>query len=405
MQSEFQPLEGVHVLEISHYIAGPYAAMILGDLGADVYKVEPPAGENGRRALPWAEDGESLYYASYNRNKQHIALDLRNPESAESLRNLIRASDVLITNYSVGVPEKLGFGWDQIQAINPSCTMVHISGFGSRGRFSNYVAFDQIVQAISGIVDMTGEPDSPPVMNELLVADHTTALQAALGAVAALRKRDQTGVGSFLEVSMLRSLTALFGDWIPQITEQGRDLHRNGNQSRLRFGNLFCTADGYLVLAPITPNMWCELCRIIGHDEWALPEIAVERTNILDEKLRAQVECAIEEWLVERTSEESERLLQAHGIACGGVRSVRQIIDLDRQDNLGLFTDVEMVSGRQARVIGSFFDRSGTGRVGSAVTAVGADTEVVLGALAERFDKDVRAEQGIHGPKFNLPND
>lgn len=385
MQPESQPLplNGIHVLEIAHYIAGPYAAMILGDLGAEVYKVEPPDGEPGRRALPWAEDGESLYYASYNRNKQHIALDLRKPESAESLRNLIRASDILITNFSLGVPEKLGFGWDQIQAINPRCTMVQISGFGSRGPFSNYVAFDGVVQAISGLADMTGAPDTAPVINNVLVADHSTAVQAALGAVAALRKRDQTGVGSFLEVSMLRSLTALFGDWIPQVTWQGLDPHRNGNRSRLRFGNLFRTGDGYLVLAPITPNMWCELCRIIGHDEWALPEIATQRTNVHDADLRAQVERAVEDWLIERTTEESERVLQAHGIACGGVRSIREIVELDRQHNLGLFATVEMASGRQARVIGPVFDWPGTDRAGSAVTAVGADTDAVLGALVE----------------------
>lgn len=379
MQPDIRPLEGVRVLELAHYIAGPYAAMILGDQGAAVCKVEPLGGEPGRRAMPWAEDGESLYYACYNRNKTQLSMDLGRKENLFRLQELIVTSDVVVTNYSIGVPEKLGFGWEQVQAVNPRCSMVHISGFGSKGPLSRYVAFDGVVQAISGLADMTGHPECPPVINNVLVADHSTAVQAAFAAVLAIQRRDRTGTGSFVEVSMLRSLVALFGDLVPQITEQHRDPHRNGNRSRLRFGNTYPTSDGWLLIAPITPTMWCDLCRIIGHDEWALPEIAERRVHIHDEELRARVEAAIEKWLAGRTTAAAEELLQARGIACGGVRSIRQLLEANAEEGLGLLAEVTMTSGTDVTVVGPTLNWGGGGRTGR-IGGVGADNPGTSGS-------------------------
>jgi len=376
-----RPLEGIQVLELSHYIAGPYAAMILGDQGASVCKVEPLNGEPGRRAMPWADDGESIYYACYNRNKTQLAMDLGKTDNLARLQELIAASDVLITNYSIGVPEKLGFGWEQVRAANPRCSMVHISGFGSKGPLSRYVAFDGVVQAISGLADMTGHPECPPVINNVLVADHSTAVQAAFAAVLAIQKRDRTGTGSFVEVSMLRSLVALFGDLVPQVTGQHRDPHRNGNRSRLRFGNTYRTSDGWLLIAPIAPTMWCDLCRIIGHDEWARPEIAEQRIHIHDEQLRADAEAAINEWLTGRTTAAAEELLQAKGIACGGVRSIRQLLEANQEQDLGLLTKVAMTSGSEVRVVGPAFSW-GDGVRPAVIGAVGADNPEPAGGRA-----------------------
>jgi crotonobetainyl-CoA:carnitine CoA-transferase CaiB-like acyl-CoA transferase len=377
MSSSIKPLSGVTVLEIAHYIAGPYAAQILGDQGARVVKIEPPGGERGRRAMPYAEDGESLYYACYNRDKVHVCLDLRTAEGIEQLAALIRQADVLLTNYALGVPEKLGFGWEQVRSINPGCSMIQISGFGSNGPFTDYAAFDGVAQAVSGLADMVGSPDGPPMINNVLVADHSTAAQAAMGALLALHKRDRGGEGSYLEVSMLRSLASMFGDWIPQVTELERDPHRSGGRSRLRFGNTYPTSDGYLLLAPITADMWCDLCRLIGHEEWADPAIHTERRNVLDEGLRTAAEEAVRDWLADQTSVEAERRLQAKGIACGAMRTVREIVQLDRDHELGMLRRVRLVSGGEVSVFGSVFAWDCEEPTVVAVTGVGTGNDVL----------------------------
>ena len=145
------PLDGIHVLEIAHFIAGPHAAMILCDHGADVIKIEPPTGEHARNSAQVDQYGNSLFFACHNRGKRAVALDLGHPDAKKALDPLLKWADVIITNYAQGVPDKLGFGWERLQQLNPRAILVHVSGFGSWSDLKLHVAFDGIIQALSGV--------------------------------------------------------------------------------------------------------------------------------------------------------------------------------------------------------------------------------------------------------------
>jgi len=348
------PLAGVRVLDFTHYIAGPYAAMILGDLGADVLKVEPPGGEPGRHSAPLSPGGVSLYFASYNRNKRNLNLDLRSPDNDAELVKLLADSDVVVTNFALGVPERLGFGFERIRALNPRCSMIQITGCGSWSAYRSYMAFDGVAQAMSGFADMTGDVGGPPTISNIFLGDHVSAMQAALAAVAALHRRTLTGVGSYVEVSMLRALSGLLGYNVALADVLGHDPRRSGNRSAVRFMNVFPTSDGNILLNPITSSMWRELCAVLEHPGWGTDEIA-ERA-IEEPDLRAEIEESVTSWLATRTTLDAEASLQARGIACAGVRTVRQLIEEDEPKELRLFERIELPTGEMALVMGRLFD-------------------------------------------------
>ena len=182
-------LAGLRVLEFGHYVAAPHCAMILADHGADVIKVEPIDGEPGRRSEPIGSHSMSYYFSSHNRRKRSLALNLRTPDAASVMRALLSSADVIVTNYSPGTPERLGFGYDQVRDINPRCVMVHIVGFGRNTRYGDYAAFDGVLQAMSGFSDLNGEPTAPPQLSGVQIADHAAAVHAAFAAMAALWRR------------------------------------------------------------------------------------------------------------------------------------------------------------------------------------------------------------------------
>lgn len=369
------PLSGVRVLEVAHYIAGPYAAMILGDLGAEVVKIEPPAGEAGRHSEPLDPNGDSLYYASYNRNKAQLALDLRDPDSRSELEELIRTSDAIVTNFSLGVPEKLGFGFERVRVLNPRCVMAQITGCGSWSAYGEYVAFDGVAQAMSGLADLTGPADQPPNISGVLIGDHVTAMQTAMAVMAALHLRERTHEGTYIEVSMLRALSGLLGYYVPMVAVRDEDPHRLGNRSATRFMNVFPTRDGHILLNPITPAMWFALCDIIERPEWGTPELVAEWRIVTDEELRARIEAAIVSWLQDLPTIEAEAILQNRGVACAAIRSVRQLVQENESKNLRLFEPVELESGGHALVVGTMFDWPTTeGPPTNRIARTGADT-------------------------------
>ncbi|HLN15628.1 MAG TPA: CoA transferase [Acidimicrobiales bacterium] len=367
-----RPLSGLRVLELAHYIAGPYAAMMLGDLGAEIVKIEPPGGEAGRNSPPYSPGGESLYYASYNRNKLHLSLDLRQPDQVEVLACLIAECDAIVTNFSQGVPEKLGFGYSQVKEVNPRCVMVHITGCGSWSAYRDYVAFDGVAQAMSGVADLTGDPEGPPTISNVLFGDHVSAVQAVTAVLAGLQLRERTGEGRYVEVSMVRALTSLLGYHVPIVDVLGTDPHREGNRSPVRFMNVFPTRDGSLLLNPITPAMWRGMCEHMGRPDWANDE---SLTLVLDDAdFRVEVEAAVGAWLRGLDTLDAEALLQSAGVACAGVRSVRTLVEEDRPKDLRLFRPVRFETGEDALVVGPLFEWGQTAPTSEdRISAVGSD--------------------------------
>jgi crotonobetainyl-CoA:carnitine CoA-transferase CaiB-like acyl-CoA transferase len=321
------PLDGIHVLEIAHFIAGPHAAMILCDHGADVIKVEPLTGEHARNSAQVDQYGNSLFFACHNRGKRAVALDLGHKDARHALDPLLNWADVIITNYAQGVPDRLGFGYERLQQLNPRAILVHITGFGSWSDRRNYVAFDGIIQAMSGVWNLNGHPDGPPLNCQVLVGDHGTAVHAANAALCALVERGRTGKGQFIEIAMLEVLSSMLSTLVPDYEVNGEIPRRYGQRPFDRFGGSFKASDAYFTVAPATPRMWKDLCNLMGHPEWANPNVGRRPGYIADPELRKQVDKTVEAWAAQRTAQEAVTIFQGLGIPSGVVRTVERIFE------------------------------------------------------------------------------
>jgi len=238
-------LDGIRVVDLSRFIAGPYCAMLLGDMGADVIKVEPPGrGENSRTFAPFIE-GESLYTMVFNRNKRSLTLDLRSEQGKNVLRSLLQKADVLVENFVPGTLEKMGLDWDTLKALNPRLVVTRISGFGQDGPLARKPCFDVIAQTMSGLMDITGEADGRPTMAGTYVVDYATGLYATIGTLGALQSRTRTGAGQVVDVALLDSAMSMLMTAIPEQMLLGRTMTRRGNRDRYAApANTFPTKDG-----------------------------------------------------------------------------------------------------------------------------------------------------------------
>jgi crotonobetainyl-CoA:carnitine CoA-transferase CaiB-like acyl-CoA transferase len=237
-------LAGTKVLDLSRFIAGPYCAMLLGDLGADVIKVESRSSGDNTRAFEPKVAGESLYTMVFNRNKRSMTLDFRNPEAQDLLRELIAKADIVVENFVPGTLEKMGCGWEVMHKANPRLIMVRISGFGQSGPYAERPCFDVIAQAMSGIMEMTGAPDAGPTMVGTYIVDYSTALYATIGTLAALQARERSGRGQMVDVSLLDSAISFHCTSIAERQLTGVNRTRNGNRDRYSApGNTFRTRD------------------------------------------------------------------------------------------------------------------------------------------------------------------
>jgi len=262
-------LRGVRVVEISTSVAGPLVGQILGDLGADVVKVERiGTGDDTRAWAPPTWDDQSVIFLGLNRNKRSLELDYKDPRGAEVLERLVASADVLVQNLRPGALAKAGFGSDRLRALNPRLVHCDMSGFGPTGPRKDDPAYDPLLQAYSGIVDMVSSGDGPPVRVPLSVLDKGTGMWAVIGILDALRRRDQTGEGSHVEVSLLQ--TAL--SWV----NAGLMSARAGNQPRQRLGSghdgvvpygAFPVSDGYVFLSAGNQVLWTRLCRATGAED------------------------------------------------------------------------------------------------------------------------------------------
>lgn len=374
------PLAGVRVLEIGHYIAGPHAAQMLGDQGAEVIKLEPAQGDPTRRTMPLNERGDSLFFACHNRRKRSVSMDLSSPDAAAPLKALLAWADVVLTNYSYGVPEKLGFGFEQIQAVNPRAVMVHITGFNPNGPWRDYAAFDGSIMAMSGLADLTGVEDGPPLMSQALFADHSVGAHAAYATLCALAERDRTGRGRLVQIAMLDIMTSYLGAHIPSRGVLGLEPRRAATRGGTRFVHMFDTADGYIYLAAITVPMWRALATLLGHPEWAPADMTVTPDFVADRDLDRAAKAAAVALLTPLTSAEAMALLQSKGVTCGSVRSVSDLYDEEIARGSPAIAYVEMPSGGDPVPVPAEAFNLGLG-AGGRVPSLGGDSAAVLEAL------------------------
>lgn len=317
-------LSNIRVLDFTHYISGPYCSQILADHGADVIKIEPIEGETGRKAAPFHNE-TSIYFAAQNRNKRGLSINLKSESGKDLFYRLVKSADLLVTNYGAGVPERLGIDYTTISEMNPKISFVHITGFGLTGPYRNHGAYDGIIQAMSGLAELTGHPEGPPTNVGYYLADHLSGLQAAYGAMLALLHKERTGKGKYVDVSMLDGMISMLGYKFSEVLVEGKELRRNGNQDERAFCNTYKTKDGYVYIAPSTPSMWESICKIIGKEEWSTSHSPystmagrIENRDIL--------EATIEEWTQKYTKEEAYQILQKAGIASGPVNSLHDLV-------------------------------------------------------------------------------
>ena len=226
------PLAGIRVLDLSRFVAGPFCAMMLGDMGADVVKVEKPGAGEPTRGAPPKYRGGSLFAAVFNRNKRSLGLEVRNPAAQEIVRALAAEADVLVENFRPGTMEAMGCGWPALRAANPRLVMARISGYGQDGPRAARPCFDAVAQAESGMMSITGAGDGPPTLAGTTVIDHATGLHALVGVLAALQARHATGRGQMVDVALLDSALSMMMTAIPATALCGAPPVRQGNRDR-----------------------------------------------------------------------------------------------------------------------------------------------------------------------------
>ena len=258
-------LSGVRIADVTRILAGPYATMLLGDLGAEVVKVERPGGGDETRQIPPTLDGESHYFTSVNRNKRGIAVDLKDVKGQEIVRRLAACSDVFVENFRPGVASRLGLDAETLLEQNPRLVYCSISAFGQTGPWAERSSFDVAIQALSGAMSVNGEPGNAPVRLGLPLGDLSGGLFAVVAILAALVKREQTGKGEVIDVSLLDSMVTLLGYLAGRFFMTGEPPSPvgSGHQSIVPYG-AYKASDGYLIIATLTESFWPKLCAALG---------------------------------------------------------------------------------------------------------------------------------------------
>ncbi|WP_431874155.1 CaiB/BaiF CoA transferase family protein [Amycolatopsis sacchari] len=316
------PLAGLLVADFSRILAGPYATMLLADLGAEVIKVEGPRGDDTRTWMPPVRDGVATYYLGVNRGKRSIALDLRDETDARLARELARRADVLIENFKPGGLAKYGLDFDAVHEANPGVIYASISGFGS-GAGRNVPGYDLMVQAISGLMSLTGDPDGPPYRAGISVFDVMAGNHATIGILAALRHRDATGQGQHVEVNLLSSALTGLVNHSSAYVAGGTVPYRMGNAHPSVFPyEPLPTADNDLIVTAANDGQFRKLCEVLG-----IPEIADDprfARNADRTERRDELRPILAEQLRKRGALEWFDLLVEAGVPCGPINTIDQ---------------------------------------------------------------------------------
>jgi crotonobetainyl-CoA:carnitine CoA-transferase CaiB-like acyl-CoA transferase len=334
-RSQAGPLDGLRVVDVSRFIAGPYCAMLLGDMGADVIKIEPPRrGENSRSYGPFV-DGESLYTMVFNRNKRSLSLDLRTDRGKQLLRDLLRKADVLVENFVPGTLEKMGFDEDTLKTLNPRLIVTRISGFGQSGPLSNKPCFDVIGQTMSGLMEITGDPDGHPTMAGTYVVDYSTGMYATIGTLGALQARERNGCGQVVDVALMDSALSMLMTAIPEQVLHGRAMTRHGNRDRYAApSNTFATRDGdWVHLVCAGDAMFRGLAKAMGRP--ALAEDPRYESNVVRMQNIDELEELITAWTRSLGTKELLDTLGQNGVPSAKVASVSDLIEDEHLEHRG----------------------------------------------------------------------
>ena len=309
-------LDGIKVLDMGRYQAGPRCAMILSDLGAEVVKLEAPGGDESRGI-------GKVYWSVYNRGKKSITLNVRSKKGIALIKELVPKFDMLLQNFRPGVMAAMGLGYDTLKQLNPGLILINVSGFGQQGPYKHRPAYDPIGQAMSGLMSFTGFPDGPPVMTNSPIIDRITALHATIGALGALHRRDVTGQGQALDVCLLDTGYTLMEIPIANYLLTGKQPQRNGNSpGGISPCNAYQAKDGWIYILAVPQDMFGRFCKGVGREDL----LADERFSSIAGrgKHAKEIDGLVAEWVEARTVAEVSAVLEQAEVPFAPVHSIAQ---------------------------------------------------------------------------------
>jgi formyl-CoA transferase len=375
------PLEGVRVIEICNVAAGPYCSMLLADLGADVVKVEHPDGGDTLRSWPPLSDGYSENFASLNRNKRSVTLDLKNAADVALLRAMIEDAHILIENNRPGAMERLGLGFAAASAINPKLVYCSISAYGQTGPRAHEGGFDLTVQAMSGIMSVTGEPGAPPVKCGVPIADFAAGLYGAFSIVAALRTAEREGVGVHLDVPMLGATLGIAALQTSEFFGSGRDPVRLGSaHPRNAPYRVFRSADGYFGMAAGNNALWRSVCETVGRPDL----LADERFASPSTRARNQdaLLVILEEQFAKAGNREWLARFRAAGVPCAPINSYSEVLADPQVEHMQWVQPLELPNGVKTSTFAAPVRFDGEGQpILRRPPALGEHNDEILGPL------------------------
>lgn len=318
-------LHGIRVLDFGRYIAGPFCATMLGDMGAEVIRVERVEGSEDRFLGSVIASGEGGTYLQLARNKRGLTLDPMKPESAEIKRRLVQSADVVVANLPYGTLEAMGIDYETLKAIRPDIVLTHVSAFGNTGPYKDRVGFDLLGQAMSGMMYLTGQPGAP-VRSQVPYVDFSTALFAAFGTLAALMERRQSGQGQLVEASLLHSAVALNNNFLVEEAVLGLDRQPRGNPGHHHAPNdVYPTRDGAIVTMIVGNPLFKRWARLLGEEEPWLTD-ARYATDLSRGDHYREISARMGAWCAERTTEEAIAALEQARIPAGPVYKPAQVL-------------------------------------------------------------------------------
>jgi formyl-CoA transferase/CoA:oxalate CoA-transferase len=318
---------GVRVLDLSRMLAGPYGSMLLADMGAEVIKIEDPDGGDPMRVMgpPFLPDGESAYFLAINRNKKSMALDLATAEGRAVFHDLVRRADVVWENFRPGIMQRLGCGYAELSALNSKLIVCSISAYGGDGPYRDWPAFDLALQAMGGAMSVTGEPDRPPVRMGLPMGDLSGGLFGAFAVAGALFRRQVTGCGAHIDLSLLDCQVSLLTYMAQYFWANGRvpGPMGSGHASVVPYQAL-ATRDGQLIVAVFAEKFWAGFCRAAGRPEWETdPRFAMNRDRVAHRDVLGSLVTAR---FAEDTTDAWLARLQAEGVPAAPIQSIDRVL-------------------------------------------------------------------------------
>ena len=375
------PLAGVRVLDLSTMLSGPFGSMILGDLGADVIKIETPDGGDGtRRFGPYFVEGESAYFLSINRNKRGLVLNLKLDEGRQVFYDLVRVSDVVYENFRPGVAERLGIDYATLRGINPRVICCGCSGFGSAGPYAQRPAFDIVVQAQTGAMSLTGEAGGPPMKLGVAVGDIAGGMYAALGVVAALYHRAATGEGQPVETDMFSAVLSWLVPYSGFYLASGEVPTRTGTSHPQNFPfQAYPTKDGHIVFNGHPPKFWSLLCGCLG-----LPEVERDPRFATDDARRrhkAELDAILEARLRTRTTAEWLAALVRAGVPAGPINDLAEALADPQVEANGMLLTLQHPKAGAVRATGNPVRMADARTEHAPPPLLGEHTDTVLGGV------------------------